>query len=1375
MIHQIADENGTLKHIILSVMNAEDNSQLDSTVITLPQGTFRIDSHGELVSTGAGDGPSLTTLPQQAYFANYDGCPVSYDATALTDSIATTAPTVGPPTVNTSYSSHPQAATSVDAITSDNSADFQGKRFARSNSLSTGTKQPTNQANDSDPSNSVASENQALEIRATLTDSSHANPASELMSDKLDKEQFAVGSEQGVSEAEQMVVATSMSDTSYPTHQVVGEDIDMASGSTATPIVAGAENQIYGYPACCCCCYCDPQEAINSGQSVAATCQQDGIVPSEHANNGNRASNRQPANGVMAYPGQIISPQLPPNISLPISVPPTGPILGTSPMPGVVCQNGFPIQGGFSHMTDCGKTHIGHTNKGSRTGSNSGYKQHKSATGSGFNGQLNDRQQAYSGHHSHPSYNNIVSGQHHYHQSNDMNSQGSFKSQTLLSNKGAVMAPNYSHGYQNYSPATATVATAIASNKPIHQQQPMSYRTPEGESYGKQRGRDQLSYSQSINSYGPSSTRSQHNENKRQALGDKNASHHNNRFASAPMKSMIGNHLTNNSTAIQSQVGTSVSPLRSRMKGTSAPQHHQPNGARGSGHYGNNQIGPVHESKDNSSVSTSQTVNTNLSSRDSSHNKAKNIYAHDHAVQFPKHISNTHVTTTTGYYHQSTGNHKSAWQGSGNNKFKIISSGSDLIETNSNPRANIESPKAKTLNQTHDAPMPLEAHGELKSTHRQQHSNMVDNCDSKVNESDMDSRSSRGKQKKCQNLASKGQFSPNDNRQDKQQLDSADRASERGGPTREVATASQSIENNDKISLASHDKADIATVRPDSKSRQKRELSLKQSKVSQKRTNRDKQAALVSKSTQSIASSKTTIGKVSNFDENEGGDLPKIEDGENGEKEKCEKTVSDGPPPVANVEASCDTGEISPAKSTSRRHSNDGSSVNLDQLDVACEQAPRHKSKRVGGQPSSYSLDSHQSKSSSPVNASKVESPRMTNLKSTDSVKNLGTNESSTALDSEESLASKLLETDDVLVLTSVDSPALTAANARSPVVISMRTSLSETNIQALDTSNSSVKSTQTTPQKVAAVAGTVNGGNAKQVISATDTTRTKKGDKRRGSSVKNEKQVKLSSMPQLRLLNLNCTSVTSSSVQLRWSYIPSLAEKYGIHHHPTSRNPLLMDHFVVELSSTKNVGTNTLTLPKIVYQGCALTCRVGHLSPEKIYHFKVRRTALVTAGKDGVTPTESTDEHVVVSEILSVTLPSVSQSNSGQQASKKGSINNRANQQRSQDDGLQAQEEAAALLSTAGMSSSQNASRGNTSSHSNSNCNKTLSQPIKLSNLFKLFRTKVLSMLGRLVQNSLSSYSDTKFAGLLLVLFTVFAMLLALFIHLYIVAPVTE
>lgn len=109
MIHQVADENGILKHIILSIMGAnEDGSQHDSTVINFPQGPFRIDSHGQLVSInnaggGGGVGASneampLTSLPPQVYFANYDGCPpIAYDtaAAAAADPAAVEPPLVG--------------------------------------------------------------------------------------------------------------------------------------------------------------------------------------------------------------------------------------------------------------------------------------------------------------------------------------------------------------------------------------------------------------------------------------------------------------------------------------------------------------------------------------------------------------------------------------------------------------------------------------------------------------------------------------------------------------------------------------------------------------------------------------------------------------------------------------------------------------------------------------------------------------------------------------------------------------------------------------------------------------------------------------------------------------------------------------------------------------------------------------------------------------------------------------------------------------------------------------------------------------------------------------------------------------------------------
>lgn len=93
MVHQIADENGTLKHIILSVMRSnDDGASLDSTVITLPQGAFRIDSHGDLVSVNSrtDNGEAAVTLSQPGYFASYDGCPVMYEQTMLPEAIDTT-------------------------------------------------------------------------------------------------------------------------------------------------------------------------------------------------------------------------------------------------------------------------------------------------------------------------------------------------------------------------------------------------------------------------------------------------------------------------------------------------------------------------------------------------------------------------------------------------------------------------------------------------------------------------------------------------------------------------------------------------------------------------------------------------------------------------------------------------------------------------------------------------------------------------------------------------------------------------------------------------------------------------------------------------------------------------------------------------------------------------------------------------------------------------------------------------------------------------------------------------------------------------------------------------------------------------------------
>lgn len=146
--------------------------------------------------------------------------------------------------------------------------------------------------------------------------------------------------------------------------------------------------------------------------------------------------------------------------------------------------------------------------------------------------------------------------------------------------------------------------------------------------------------------------------------------------------------------------------------------------------------------------------------------------------------------------------------------------------------------------------------------------------------------------------------------------------------------------------------------------------------------------------------------------------------------------------------------------------------------------------------------------------------------------------------------------------------------------------------------------------------------------------------------------------------------------------------------------------------------------------------------------------------------------------------------SNSGKQAGKRGSINHRQNDQSLKDLHRAEQQTDACLVSASAQSTGSTGHRGYPSSHSSNNHNhhhhhhqngssstgkSSTPQPVRKTNLIRQCRTKVATLLGRLVKNSLSSCSDTKFVTVLLTLFTCVASLLAMCIHSFIVAPVTD
>lgn len=123
--------------------------------------------------------------------------------------------------------------------------------------------------------------------------------------------------------------------------------------------------------------------------------------------------------------------------------------------------------------------------------------------------------------------------------------------------------------------------------------------------------------------------------------------------------------------------------------------------------------------------------------------------------------------------------------------------------------------------------------------------------------------------------------------------------------------------------------------------------------------------------------------------------------------------------------------------------------------------------------------------------------------------------------------------------------------------------------------------------------------------------------------------------LPQIQVFCLNYTSLTATSVKLKWINEQGHHNNYHhSHHHFQSSSygggSILSEtrHYMVEMmklnrSNAKN-GTVTPTT-RIVYQGTQASCRVSHLTPSEQYSFRVR---------------SSENNHQLVSNVLTVVTP---------------------------------------------------------------------------------------------------------------------------------------
>lgn len=1499
MVHQIADENGTLKHIILSVMDNSDTSQLNSTVFNLPHGSFRINSLGELVSTGTNLGGSIdgdpsshhhnqaspiaqpissatTTanrLPQQQtaiYFANYDGCPIaSYDATPTniinSGSSNSQLPVLeSPPQQDKIPNSNDRDTsvmtnTAIDKSNSNNNSQNSGLSVLekdKSNSEMSNNKQQKltsavqlskNDTLDDTVKLSGSEKNspRQKQVSATAPDSTQTTapvPSDDnlVVVNKLvanEQQLDACGDTLDVNLAEQQVVGCvppSINDSAAAYHQVIGsaelEPTIITTGTVPTQILSAVDEQLYGYPSCCCCCYCDPQEAAAAAAvavgghhqpSITGTMlgQQDIIMMApEHSapvagaagpNSGTgrtsgcgSVNNMTTTNGIMTFhqPNSMMT-TIQGGVGMPMSLT-SGSLVSSQalqvhPLTG---QNGLVPIPSSGHFPEVGGSTGPKGHKGPR-GSNNSYK-HKVHSGtSGGVQQSSDRHQtSYSGHYTSQSYNNIVSGQS-YRQ--DSGSPSSYKSsQTLLSHQGAMMAAaasaaatgGYSPVYPNYNQVQtphqqATMANVVSSGKQStnhgaptpssgHQQQAIqstaTYRSIESECHLQRNSRSDQQMTNHMSSIYSGNTasgfRAQHNDNiKRQQQivgGDKSSNRYN-----SNVRVITSNHVLTGSTGTNSNqhhqannsnnssISGSVSPLRpgARLKGSTNSQHHlsqhnqstPPNGIRTSSNlYYGNIPNVMHEFGKENVVLANQNQQNHGSKM-----STKNIYAanQDHgqvvSSATSKFINNvSSASPNSGYYQHKS----SSWQQSyghprSANLAKNSSSGSLFDDSGSTSEQNISFGK-KQPNQNDKSSEALEIKKTIGSG-----SEVVGGEPLHSEESPMP-RSSRGKQKKCQKESTK-QSNDTSNQQKRQH--SSDNV---GKSLRSQRPRSTNDSNRKEAEQSNVDHQD-------------------KTKAQQKRANRldnNKQSQVAS--SKPVANEQIVLNESETFKEASGTekdihcvekDSPKIErEGFSNNIDQVESNIiqeSSSTSPVKLASACQDLTKLSdnveasqPTKSKDKHRETVGKTVltsSRSNQSLKGESPARKKSKTSQSSPKN-------------VPSLKDDSPERI-------VKSSGQHE--------KQKISESIEDEEILIVSREDSPTASGKTAsKLTLAMSMRTSLSENNIQLLDIASlSAAKSTQTTPQKQITLPPPTtvvaeDNQASKGLICPSEQTKKKTDSKRRSLTGKTEQQFRLNSLPQVRLLNMSCVSVTSSSVCLRWSYIPSLAEKYKIHyhhHHGTKNHASSYDHFVVESSSSKNVETGTLISPKIVYQGCAMTCRINHLTSDKIYHFRIRRTALVSA-EDG--------EHLAVSDILSVTLPSVQQQQSSSNNSKKSQNSGHKSSSNHNENQSTISGESTSTSSSVANSSSF-PSRVNTSSqinthHNNNNKSSSLHHhPIKFSNLVRQCRNRFVSTLGNLVQNSLSSYSDTKFAGLLLVLFTVFAMLLAIFIHLYIVAPVNE
>ncbi|RWS15123.1 hypothetical protein B4U79_17241 [Dinothrombium tinctorium] len=106
--------------------------------------------------------------------------------------------------------------------------------------------------------------------------------------------------------------------------------------------------------------------------------------------------------------------------------------------------------------------------------------------------------------------------------------------------------------------------------------------------------------------------------------------------------------------------------------------------------------------------------------------------------------------------------------------------------------------------------------------------------------------------------------------------------------------------------------------------------------------------------------------------------------------------------------------------------------------------------------------------------------------------------------------------------------------------------------------------------------------------------------------------------LPQLQVWNLTYTSLTATTVKLKWTSQPANNSQSSIS---------IPRHYMVEMILTKSNGNNGSPVPatRIVYQGSLSSCRVSHLNSQQQYSFRVRIVS---------------ENHLLVSNVLTITTP---------------------------------------------------------------------------------------------------------------------------------------